>query len=70
MTVPLQTWIIHLSFCAFDSYTACIFFSLLPKPILPYDISFYQNPIRYCNMAIYCNTLKHNTQYVTRFAKT
>ena len=26
-------------------------------------MSFYQNPIKYCNMAIYCNTLKHNTQY-------
>ena len=26
-------------------------------------MSFYQNPIKYCNMAIYCNTLKHNMQY-------
>ena len=26
-------------------------------------MSFYQNPIKYCNMAIYCNTLKCNTQY-------
>ena len=26
-------------------------------------MSFYQNPIKYCNMAIYCNTFKHNTQY-------
>ena len=26
-------------------------------------MSFYQNPIKYCNMAIYCNTLKYNTQY-------
>ena len=44
-------------------YTACILFTLLPKPIFPYEMSFYQNPIKYCNMAIYCNTLKHNTQY-------
>ena len=44
-------------------YTGCIFFTLLPKPIFPYEMSFYQNPIKYCNMAIYCNTLKHNTQY-------
>ena len=22
-----------------------------------------QNPVTYCNMAIYCNTIKHNTQY-------
>ena len=40
-----------------------IFFSLLPKPIFPYQMSFYQNLIKYCNMAIYCNTLKCNTQY-------
>ena len=26
-------------------------------------MSFYQNPIKYCNMTIYCNTLKHNMQY-------
>ena len=45
------------------SYTGYIYFSLLPKPIFPYEISFYQNPIKHCNMAIYCNTLKHNTQY-------
>ena len=45
------------------SYTGCTFFSLLPKPIFPYEMSFYQNPIKYCNMAIYCNTLKCNTQY-------
>ena len=44
-------------------YIGCIFFTLLPKPIFPYEMSFYQNPIKYCNMAIYCNTLKHNTQY-------
>ena len=44
-------------------YTGCIFFTLLPKPIFPYDMSFYQNPIKYYNMAIYCNTLKHNMQY-------
>ena len=44
-------------------YTGCIFFALLPKPKYPYEMSFYQNPIKYCNMAIYCNTLKHNTQY-------
>ena len=46
------------------SYTGCIFFSLLPKPIFSYEMSFYQNPIKYCNMAtIYCLTLKRNTQY-------
>ena len=45
------------------SYTECIFFSLLRKPIFPYEMSFYQNPIKYCNMAIYCNMVKHNTQY-------
>ena len=44
------------------SYTGCIFFSLLPKPI-SYEMSFYQNPINNCNMAIYCNTLKYNMQY-------
>ena len=45
------------------SYTGCIFFSLLLQPIFPYEMTFYQNPIKYCNMAIYCNTLKYNTQY-------
>ena len=45
------------------TYAGCIFFSLLPKPIFPYEMSFYQNLIKYCNMAIYCNTLNHNTQY-------
>ena len=39
-------------------YTGCMFFILLPKPIF---LSFYQNSIKYCNMAIYCNTLIHNT---------
>ena len=62
MTGPLDTWIIHFSF-----YTVIqgvrIFFSSLPKLIFPYEMSFYQNPIKYCNMAIYCNTLKHNMQY-------
>ena len=38
-----------------------IFFSLLPKAIFPYEMSLYQNLIKYCNMAIYRNTLKHNT---------
>ena len=46
------------------SYTGCIFFSLLPKPIFPYEMSFYHNPIKYCNMAIYCNTLKCNTALI------
>ena len=41
-------------------YTGCIFFTLLPKPIFPYEMSFYQHPIKYCNMAIYCNTLIRN----------
>ena len=41
-------------------YTGCIFFTLLPKPTF---LSFYQNPIKYCIMATYFNTLKHNTQY-------
>ena len=50
-------------FYALYSYTGCTFFSLLPKPIFPYEMSLYQNPIKYCNMAIYCNTLKCNTQY-------
>ena len=45
------------------SYTGCIIFSLLLKPIFPYEMTSYQNPIKYCNMAIYCNTLKCNTQY-------
>ena len=44
-------------------YTGCILFTLLPKPIFPYKMYFYQNPIKYCNMAIYCNILKHNMQY-------
>ena len=44
-------------------YTGCILFTLLPKPIFPYEMSFYENPIKHCNVAIYCNTLKHNTQY-------
>ena len=43
------------------SNTGCIFFSLLPKPIFSYKMSFYQNPIKYCNMAIYCNT--HTIQH-------
>ena len=45
------------------SYTGYIFFPLLLKPIFPYEMTSYQNPIKYCNMAIYCNTLKCNTQY-------
>ena len=32
------------------SYTGCIFFTLLLKPIFPYEMSFYQNPI---NIAIW-----------------
>ena len=46
------------------SYTGCIFFSLLPKLIFPYEMSFTKIQ---SNVAIwqynYCNTLKHNTQY-------
>ena len=34
------------------------FFSLLVKPIFPYEMCFHQNPATYCNMAIYSNT--HN----------
>ena len=26
-------------------------------------MKWYQNSLKYCNMAIYCNTIKHNTQY-------
>ena len=26
-------------------------------------MSFHQNSVTYCNMAIYCSTLKHNAQY-------
>ena len=26
-------------------------------------MSLYHNPVTYCNIAIYCNTLKYNTQY-------
>ena len=71
MTGPLKTWIIHFSFSCFytviqgvlHSYTGCILFSLLLKPIFPYEMTSYQNPIKYCNMAIYCNTLKCNMQY-------
>ena len=44
------------------SYAGCVLF-LLPKPIFSYEMSFYQNPIKHCYMAMYCNTLKHNTQY-------
>ena len=50
-------------FTLFYSYTGCVFFCLLLKPVFPYEMSFYQNPIKYCNMAVYCNTLKCNTQY-------
>ena len=47
------------------SFTGCILFSLMPKPhISGVKYLVYQNPIKYCNMAIYCNTLKCNTQYV------
>ena len=35
-----------------------IFFSLL------FEMSFYQNPVTHCNIAIYCNILKHNIQFV------
>ena len=64
MTGPLKTWILHFSFsCFYTVIQGVCFFSSLPKPIFPYDMSFYQNPIKYCNMAIYCNTLKCNTQY-------
>ena len=63
MTVPLVTWIIYFSFYDLYGYTVCIFYSLLLKPILLYETSFYQNPVKYCNMATYCNTLKHNMQY-------
>ena len=65
MTRPLEIWIIYvLKFLMLlYIYTRCMFFSLLPKSMFSYEMSFYQNPIKYCNMAIYCNTLKHNTQY-------
>ena len=66
MTGPLETWIIHLSFLCFYTiiqlyrvYT--LFFTA--KTHFPHEMPFYQNPIKYCNMAIYCDTLKHNTQY-------
>ena len=41
-----------------------IFFSLLLKPIFPHEMSFYKNPITYCNAAMYCNPLKHNTYVI------
>ena len=40
-----------------------VHFFFVTKPIFPYEISFYHNPVTYCNIAIYCNTLTHNTQY-------
>ena len=62
MTEPLENWIIYLSFYAFlQLYRVYPFFNA--KTHIPYEMSFYQIPIKFCNMAIYCNTLEHNTQY-------
>ena len=45
-------------------YTGSIFFTLLPKPIFPYEMSFYQiqSKLQYGNIriAIHSNTI-HNT---------
>ena len=54
----LVIWIIHFIFLLFSYMVlqgVAIFFSLLLKPIFPYEKCFFQNPVTYCNMAIYCN---------------
>ena len=43
-------------------HTGCIFFTLLSKPIFPYEMFFYQNLIKYCNkqyIAIHSNTIRN-----------
>ena len=62
ITGPLQTWVIHLHFYAVIQGIYSLF-DCQNLRIFPFEMSFYQNPIIYCNMAIYCNTLKHNKQY-------
>ena len=57
MSGPLVTWIMYQYL--YD-YT---FICLLLKGIFPYEMSFYQNPVTYCNTAIYHNTVKHNMKY-------
>ena len=57
--------------CGLYTSVLCIFIWLYRVYILYFTAKthipiwnvFYQNPIKYCNMAIYCNTLKHNMQY-------
>ena len=54
----LAIWIIHFIFLLFSYMVlqgVAIFFSLLLKPVFPYEKCFFQNPVTYCNMAIYCN---------------
>ena len=57
------TWIIHFSFLYFYMIIQRVYSLRYCQNPFPYEMSFYQNSIKYCNMAIYCNTPKHNTQY-------
>ena len=45
------------------SYTGCIYSFVYCQNPYSHIKCLHQNAIKYCNMAIYCNTLKHNTQY-------
>ena len=63
MTGSLETWIIHLSFLRFYTVIQGVYSFLYCQNPYSHMKCLYQNPIKYCNMAIYCNTLKHNTQY-------
>ena len=68
MAGPLVTCTVHISFILFVWYTGCIFFSSLVKPMFPYEMSFYQNPVTYCNIwqciAIHSKTLRNTSALV------
>ena len=61
------TWIIHFSFSYFNIVIrgVAIFFTLLPKPIFPYEISFYQI-LQYCNILQYTQT-QYAIQHLPKF---
>ena len=60
MTGPLQTWIILLSFYAFDSYTGRIFFSLYCQN--PHSLMIYRFTKIQSNIAIWqYNAIHSNT---------
>ena len=66
MTRPLETWIIHLSFLHFytviQSVYCCVYYH---NPYFHTKCLFTKIQSKYYKVAIYCNTLKHNTLIVS-----